>query len=75
MPVIAIDLGGTKSAAAIFNEQGEILFKETNHLEKREGEEVAELILQQINVLFNKAKANNITISSIGICVPGIAYA
>lgn len=75
MPVIAIDLGGTKSAAAIFNEQGELLYKETNHLEKRQGKEVAELIIQQANALFKRAKEKNITISAIGICVPGIAYA
>ena len=75
MPVIAIDLGGTKSAAAIFNEQGELLYKETNHLEKRRGKEVAELIIQQANFLFDRAKEKNISISAIGVAVPGIAYA
>lgn len=74
MAVIAIDLGGTKSSAAIFNEQGEILFKRTDQLEKRKGNEVAELIIQQINNLIDEAEESNTTVSSIGICVPGIAY-
>ena len=75
MPVIAIDLGATKSAAAIFNEQGDLLFSETQQLEKRRGKEVGALLLQQINMFLNKAVNNNFSVSSIGICVPGIAYA
>ena len=75
MAVIAIDLGGTKSAAAIFDEQGDILFKETDQLEKRKGKEVAAVLLQQINILLKQAEKNSISISTIGICVPGIAYA
>ncbi len=75
MPVIAIDLGATKSAAAIFNEQGDLLFSETQQLEKRKGKEVGVLLLQQINTFLNKAVNNNFSVSSIGICVPGIAYA
>lgn len=75
MPVIAIDLGATKSAAAIFNEQGDLLFPETQQLEKRKGKEVGVLLLQQINMFLNKAVNNNLSVSSIGICVPGIAYA
>ncbi len=75
MPVIAIDLGATKSAAAVFNGQGEILFSETQQLEKRRGKEVGALVIEQVSTLLNKASANNISISSVGICVPGIAYA
>ncbi|MBS1621833.1 MAG: ROK family protein [Bacteroidetes bacterium] len=75
MPVIAIDLGATKSAAAVFDEQGNLLFAETQLLEKRKGKEVSELLLKQIQTLLNKAYQNNFSISAIGICVPGIAYA
>lgn len=75
MAVIAIDLGGTKSAAAIFNEQGETLIKQTDQLEKRKGKEVAGLMIDQINHLFAATKENRTSISSIGISVPGIAYA
>lgn len=75
MPVIAIDLGATKSAAAVFDEQGNLLFAETQLLEKRKGKEVSDLLLLQIQLLLDKASGNDLLISAIGICVPGIAYA
>ncbi len=75
MAVIALDLGGTKLAAAIINEAGDILNTETVLLDKREGAEVGELIVQQTNAMLQKAKRDGITVDAIGICVPGIAYA
>lgn len=74
MPIIALDLGGTKLAAALFSDEGNLLFSETIPLEKRKGDEVGGLILQQANHLLKKADRENITVSSLGICVPGIAY-
>ena len=71
MAVIALDLGGTKLAAALFSDKGDILFKTTHSLAKRQGIEVGELIFQAANELLNKGK----DVSSIGICVPGIAHA
>jgi len=71
MAVIALDLGGTKLAAALFNDKGDILFKTNHSLNKKQGTEVGELILQAANDLLNKAK----DVSAIGICVPGIAHA
>jgi glucokinase len=75
MPVIALDLGGTKLAAALFSENGDVLFKTTGQLEKRTGKEVADIIVMQVNELLKKANEENFAISSIGICVPGIVYA
>ena len=75
MAVMAIDLGGTKLAAALFNENGDILISETVQLEKRKGNEVGNLILRQANLLLQKAIKENITVSSLGICIPGIAHA
>src|SRR5688572_4988084 len=75
MPVIALDLGATKLAAALISDQGDIIFKTTTPLEKRKGTEVGKLILQQVNELSGKAKENDLVVASIGICVPGIAYA
>jgi len=72
--VIAIDLGGTKSAAAVFNSNGEIVFSETGLLKKRNGREVVDLLSDQIATLMKRSAENNLIISSIGICVPGIAY-
>jgi glucokinase len=75
MPVIALDLGGTKLAAALLSDEGDFIFSETFPLQKRKGDEVGEFILQQANHLLKKADRENITVSSLGICVPGIAHA
>ena len=74
MPVIALDLGGTKLASALISDDGDILFTETHPLQKREGHEVGDLILQQANQLLKKAQEKNLNVSSLGICVPGISY-
>jgi len=71
MAVIALDLGGTKLAAALFNDNGDILFKTTHTLDKKEGIEVGELIFQAASGLLSKTN----DVSAIGICVPGIAHA
>lgn len=71
MAVIALDLGGTKLAAALFNVKGDILFKANHSLDKRQGKEVGELIFQAANELLSKTN----DVSAIGICVPGIAHA
>ena len=72
MAVIALDLGGTKLAAALFNDKGDILFKTNHSLEKRQGAEVSKLISETVNEILSKA---NEIVSAIGICVPGIAHA
>lgn len=75
MSVIALDLGGTKLAAALFSENGGIRFKTNTVIEKRKGNKVGELITQQANELLSKAIEINEPVSAIGICVPGIAHA
>lgn len=70
MGVIALDLGGTKLAAALFNDNGDILFKTNHSLDKKQGSEVGNLITQAANELLNKTN----DVSAIGICVPGIAH-
>lgn len=74
MAVIALDLGGTKLATALIDEAGDILFSETVYLKKRKGVEVGQLILQQSNQLLEDAVKKNIPVTSLGICVPGIAH-
>jgi len=74
MNVIGLDLGGTKLAGAVFNQTGEILFKEVNPLEKRQGKEVGDLINETIKQLISFSKSSKIEIKSIGISVPGIYY-
>ena len=75
MPVIALDLGGTKLAAALFNDNGDILFKTNSSLDKKQGAEVGNLISHQVNEILNKAEKMNEDVSAIGICVPGVAHA
>ena len=75
MAVIALDLGGTKLAAALFSDNGDILSKTNNSLDKRQGGEVGKLIFQKVNEILDKAEAMNEIVSAIGICVPGIAHA
>lgn len=75
MAVIALDLGGTKLAAALFSEKGDILFKTTRSLDKKKGTEVGKLISREANEIFKNAEKINESVSAIGVCVPGIAHA
>jgi len=74
MPVIALDLGGTKLAAALISDEGNIIIAETQPLEKRKGRDVADLILLRANQMLTTAIEKNIRVTSLGICVPGISY-
>lgn len=73
MAVIGIDLGGTKLASAIFNEE-KIVFKKKQKLNKREGFEVSKLIIELINSSIDYAENNRLSITAVGVSVPGIAY-
>lgn len=75
MAVIALDLGGTKLAAALFNNNGDILFKTSHSLSKSKGKKVGQLISATIDEVLYKALAISESVSSIGICIPGIYHA
>jgi glucokinase len=72
--VIAIDLGGTKCAGAVINDEGQILESDKYLLGSKEGDEVAGLILDLCLHLYKKAKNNYPDVAGIGISVPGISY-
>ncbi len=74
MAVIGLDLGGTKLSGAIFNSDGNILHKNIFSLEKRKGNEVGSLINKLIADLLAHSSNEKISISSIGICIPGIYW-
>ena len=74
MAVIALDLGGTKLAAALFNNNGDILSKTNHRLDQRQGREVGELISGSLMELLREAETKKEQVSAIGICVPGIAH-
>ncbi|MCF7832546.1 MAG: ROK family protein [Candidatus Marinimicrobia bacterium] len=71
---IAIDCGGTKIAAALFSEQGQILKEETLKLEGAGGKDAADKIVTLINSLLHHAQTSNSVPVSLGVCIPGIVY-
>jgi glucokinase len=75
MSVIALDLGGTKLAAAVFSAEGKIVRREMALLEKREGREVGALIVSTTKALRDAAEAGGHSVNAVGVCVPGIAHA
>jgi glucokinase len=74
MAVIALDLGGTKLAGAVFDKRGRALHKTTTPLEGCQGRAVGELIRRSISRLIAAANADRLQVSAIGICVPGISH-
>jgi glucokinase len=70
MPLIAIDLGGTKLATALFDDDGTMLERESVPLAGRTGDAVASLIVERQAALRTRAKGAGP--SSLGITVPGI---
>ncbi len=68
MAVLALDLGGTKIAVAVFSAEGEIEFRDTVYLNNETGGAVGRLITTQIQKL-----TQSYPIDSIGISVPGIS--
>lgn len=75
MAVIALDLGGTKLAAALLDDKGDMLVRETVQLKKKKGAEVGKLILEQAKSILQQAKEKKQKVKALGICVPGIAHA
>ncbi|PWT97618.1 MAG: ROK family protein [Bacteroidetes bacterium] len=69
MAVLALDLGGTKLASAIFSNEGEILSRHSLTLDGRTGSEAGALIKSTIQHFLESG-----IIDSIGIAVPGICH-
>ena len=74
MALLGIDLGGTKLAAAIFSDDGNLIHKETVALDKRKGKDVGQLITEQVSLFIHKGSAGGENIKAVGISVPGIAH-
>ena len=72
MALLGIDLGGTKLALGLFNNEGKLLSKELIPLQARRGKEVGELIADSF--LQQKQNIKSQEINSIGISVPGIYH-
>ena len=72
MSFLAIDLGGTKLALALFSGEGEILKKEILPIDKREGLQVGSLIIEKISDFLEYGNSTGNKIKAIGVSIPGI---
>lgn len=72
MAIIGIDLGGTKIAAALFADSGEMKKKIVRLLNGATGHAVGKLVVETIGEL--QQDENDEVIAAVGICVPGIVY-
>src|SRR5262245_16220141 len=75
MPVIALDLGASKLASALFSDSGKILYQHTSAIGKKTGTEIGELMVRDAEHVMEEARKKQLSVSAIGIAVPGIAYA
>jgi len=74
MPLLAIDLGGTKLALAVFSQEGDLLCEEKINLDKRKGTEVGRLVAASVAANLAKQRDKGKEIEAIGVSVPGIYY-
>ncbi len=74
MAVIAIDLGGTELAGAVFSSTGRISGKRSVDLNGRQGQEVGKLICGEVQRLSEVGRVKRLQIEAISVSVPGISY-
>lgn len=74
MATIALDIGGTKIASAIFLPDGSMLFYRKRLLQGRTGHDVGKLAAEILDKLLTTARKSRIPIEGVGVCIPGIAY-
>jgi glucokinase len=71
----AIDVGGTKIAAALFTEAGGISAVSKTAIERAGGDAAAAQVAEAIAGLAAAAASAGSSLRAVGLCVPGIAYA
>jgi glucokinase len=71
-PVIGLDLGGTKLAAALFLADGEPTQRESVPLEGRTGAAVGTLLVDLVSGMLEAAESDGEPAAGVGIAVPGI---
>lgn len=69
MPIVGIDLGGTKLASAIFTPDGDILHRDSVPLAGRGGRDVGTLIAEQARAAATRGPGSTV---AVGVAVPGI---
>lgn len=70
MPVIGIDLGATKLASALLDDDGAVIDRRQVELAGRGGDEVGGLVAEAL--AYHRSSGRRI--GAIGVCVPGIAH-
>jgi glucokinase len=73
--VIALDLGGTKLAAALCTADGKLLNRRTVALDERQGDAVAKLVVGEARRLLEAAIEHKLDVAGAGVCVPGVVRA
>lgn len=73
MAAIALDLGGTKLASALFTESGRLLARDSVLLDGRSGREVGNLICRQTRALLETTHARRFKVGGVAVSVPGIS--
>ena len=73
MPLLALDLGGTKLAVGIFSTDGILISEEKLSLDKRKDKEVGQLITTKTHALLSQ-NVDEKKLKAIGISVPGIFH-
>lgn len=68
MAVLAIDLGGTKIASAVFLQDGQVLQQHSRTLDRRGGKDAGRLVTETVTAALAYRD-----VTSIGIAVPGIS--
>ena len=74
MATIALDIGGTKIASAIYLPDGSMLYNRKQLLKGRTGHEVGKLAAEILEKLLTTARRSRIPIEGVGVCAPGIVY-
>jgi glucokinase len=73
VPVIAVDLGGTKVASALIAEDGKMLARDHALLGGRSGDDVAALVASHCDALVAHGRAGGTGVpTAVGVAVPGI---
>jgi glucokinase len=71
----AVDVGGTKIAAALFTPEGEISAATKTSLDRSGGDAAADQVAAAVADLAAAAVSAAGSLRAVGLCVPGIAYA
>lgn len=72
MALIAVDVGGTKIAGALFSKKGKTLETCVDSVSGQKGPEIGQVIIDQIQSLSQLAADRSEPVEAIGVCVPGI---